>query len=68
VPVSIQFPAPKAEQLQQTPHTGVYGTSPCSGRDKHQNSGSQAARKLLRRIQWDESLDEKEWTVRACLS
>jgi hypothetical protein len=65
VPLAIQFSKGESPQVQQRPHTGVYGTSPGSGRtDKHQPSGSQAARKLLRRVQWDLSLDEKELTVR----
>jgi hypothetical protein len=64
VPLSIQFRAVEAPQLQQTPHTGIYGTSPGSASTgKHQSGGSQA-RKLCKRIQWDSSLDEKEWTVR----
>lgn len=64
VPVSIHQCRGDSPQVH-TPHTGVFGTSPGSGRtDKHQSTSSQAARKLLRRIQWDESLDEKEWTVR----
>lgn len=53
--------------LPHTPATAVYGTSPGSGRtDKHQSSDAQA-RKLLKRVQWDEALDEKEWTVRLFL-
>ena len=63
VPVQIQFSGPQQAPQLHTPHTGIYGTSPGSGRQEKQ--GSQAARKLLRRIQWDESLDEKEWTVSA---
>lgn len=61
VPVSIHFPAALPEQ--QTPHSGVYGTSPGSASaGKHPSSGA-GARKVYKRIQWDSSLDEKEWTV-----
>lgn len=67
VPVHIQANKGEPAQLAlQSPYTGVYGTSPGSGRqDRHQHSGSKAARALLRRIQYDSSLNEQDWTVRA---
>lgn len=45
-------------------HPSVYGSSPGTGGRLEKHSNSQAARKLLRRIQWDESLEANEFTVR----
>lgn len=42
---------------------GIYGSSPGSSARQDKQSSSQAARRLLKRIQYDESLDAKEWMV-----